>query len=130
MKINNNCARRILIECEKITYNNGLYIQDLCNKLMEYSNDDILNVLSFFYKNDYIEIVTKEYRMKHPLEMDDMITGLTLKGIENLDYIRNDNLWEEIINSVQDSKNLSILYFISLAKRIHISKQNKIFDIM
>ena len=68
--------------------------------------------------------------MKHPLEMDDMITGLTLKGIENLDYIRNDNLWEEIINSVQDSKNLSILYFISLAKRIHISKQNKIFNIM
>ena len=130
MKVNNNCARRILIECEKIPYNNGLYIQDLCNKLMEYSNDDILNVLSFFYKNDYIEIVTKEYRMKHPLEMDDMITGLTLKGIENLDYIRNDNLWEEIINGVQDSKNLSILYFISLAKRIHISKQNKIFDIM
>lgn len=129
MKINNNCARRILIECEKIPYNNGLYIQDLCNKLMEYSNDDILNVLSFFYKNDYIEIVTKEYRMKHPLEMDDIIIGLTLKGIEDLDYIRNDNLWEKMMNKVDNSDNLSLLYFINLAKIIHLNNQNIIFDL-
>lgn len=130
MKINSNCARRVLIECEKIPYNKGLYVNELCNKLMEYSNDDILNILNFFYQNDYMEIIAKEYRVKHPLDMDDIIVGLTLKGIESLDYIKDDNLWEEMINNTQNSNNLSILYFVSLAKRIHISKQNKIFNLL
>ena len=32
MKIDSNCARRVLIECEKIPYNKRLYVNELCNK--------------------------------------------------------------------------------------------------
>lgn len=129
MKINSSCARQILIECENIPYNRYLLVDDLCNKLMEYSNDDILNVLNFLSDNGYIQIELNDYRTKHLVDLNNKIIGLDIKGIEGLDYIKNDKIWEIMINNTLDSDNLSIIYFIDLAKRIHISNQNKKFNL-
>ena len=50
LKINNECARKILFEVEKIPYSETLTIIEFYKRISEFSIEDVLNIVTNFNK--------------------------------------------------------------------------------
>ena len=59
MKINNECARKILIEIEKIPYGETLVVWKLQEAMPEFAIEDILAIVTAFNREHYITVLDK-----------------------------------------------------------------------
>ncbi len=129
MKINNECARRVLIEIEKIPYGETLAVWKLQEVMPEFSMEDVLGIVTIFNREHYLTVIDKLSYDDNDVFRDHKIKCLTEKGYRTLDLIRDDDLWQQMNSKLENSKDLSIYTLLDLANRINIAKQNKIFDL-
>ena len=95
MKLNLDCVRDVLLQCEKMGYNEHLRLDDLKTSLPKYSEDEIEYTCLKLSEADYLKITTKDLsNQKIILRIND----ITFKGHEFLNDIRSDNVWESIMN--------------------------------
>lgn len=127
MKINNECARRILIEVEKIPYGETLAVWKLQEAMPEFAIEEVLSIVTIFNREHYLTVLDKASYDDNDVFRDHKIKCLTEKGYRTLDLIRDDALWKEINTKLENSKDLSIYTLFDIAGRINIAKQNKIF---
>ena len=129
MKINNNCARKILLEVEKIPYGETLTINKLHENISEYSIEDVLNIVTLLNKERFLVILDKASYDDSDIFREHKIKHLTDKGFRSLDLIRNDEIWKMLKNNLDDFNDVSIYTIFDIANKIINAKHNKIFNI-
>ena len=129
MKINNNCARKVLIELEKIPFEETLTVAQLQEKISEFSLEEVLNIVTLFHKGNYLSIIGKFSYDDNDVLRDNKIKGLTEKGYRNLDLIRDKKLWNLMKEKLTNFDDLSIYTILDLANKIKNVEENKLFDL-
>ncbi len=129
MKINNECARRILFEVEKIPYGETLTVVKLQEQMSEFSIEDVLNIVTLFNKEHYLTVLDKASYDDNDVLRDNKIKRLTEKGYKTLDLIRSDELWNQIKETMPNFNETSIYTIFDLANKIANVQQNKLFNL-
>lgn len=129
MKINNECARKILFEVEKIPYGETLTVAKLQEKISDYTIEDVLNIVTLFNKEHFLTILDKVSYDDNDVLRDHKIKCLTEKGFRNLDLIRDDDLWNKIKEKITNFDELSIYAIFDIANKIINVKHNELFDL-
>lgn len=129
MKINNNCARKILLEIEKIPYGETLTVAKLQEKISDSSIEDVLTIVTLFNREHYLIVLDKVSYDDNDVFRDHKIKCLTEKGYKTLDLIRNDETWNLIKEKVDNFEDLSIYTIFDIANKIVNVKHNELFDL-
>lgn len=129
MKINIECARKILFEIERIPFGETLTVVKLQEKISEFSIEDVLNIITLFNKDHYLTVLDKVSYDDNDVLRDNKIKGLTEKGYKNLDLIRNDEVWNQIKTKTNNFDELSIYTVFDIANKIMNVKYNELFNL-
>ena len=130
MKINNECARRILIEVEKIPYGESISVIKLQEKIKEFSIEEVLTIMTLFNREHYLTILDKASYDDNDVFRDNKINCLTEKGYKTLDLIRDDELWNNMKEKIDNFNEISIYSIIDIARKILDKKCEKTFDLI
>lgn len=129
MKLNNECARKILLEIEKIAYDETLTIEKLQNKISEFSIDEVLSIVTSFNRSHHLRLVDKASYDDGDIYRDNKIKCLTERGYKTLDLIRDDEVWKQIKETIPNFDDLSIYTIINIADKIMNVKYNELFNL-
>ena len=129
IKINNNCARKILFEVEKIPFGETLTATKLHEKISDFPIEDVLNIVTLFNKEHYLIVLDKASFDDNDILRDHKIKGLTEKGYKSLDLIRNDEVWNQIKEKINNFNELSIYTIFDIANKIINVKYNELFNL-
>ena len=129
MKINNECARKILLEVEKIPFGENISVVKLHEKLNEFELEDMLNIITIFNKEYYLSMVDKVSYDNSDVFRDNKIKCLTEKGYRILDLIRDDDVWNLMKSKIDNFDDISIFTIFDIANKINNVKYNDIFDL-
>ena len=129
MKINNNCARKILLEVEKIPFGETLTVTQLQEKISDFSIEDVLAIVTLFNREHYLTVLNKASYDDNDVFRDNKIKGLTERGYKTLDLIRNDDIWNFIMERINNFDELSIFTIFNLANKIINVKHNELLDL-
>lgn len=130
MKINNECARRILIEVEKIPYGESISVIKLQEKIKEFSIEEVLTIMTLFNREHYLTILDKASYDDNDVFRDNKIKCLTEKGYKTLDLIRDDELWNNMKEKIDNFNEISIYSIIDIARKILDKKCERTFDLI
>ena len=129
MKINNNCARQILLEVEKIPFGETLTVAKLQEKMPEFPIEDVLNIVTYFNREHYLTVPDKISYDDNDVFRDHRIKCLTEKGYKTLDLIRDDKIWNLIKEKVNKFDELSIFTIFDIANKIVNIEHNELFNL-
>jgi len=129
MKLNNDCARKILLEIENIAYGETMTIEKLQTRIPEFSIDEVLAIVTTFNKSHHLRLVDKASYDEGDIYRDNKIKCLTERGYKILDLIRDDEVWKQIKETVPNFNELSIYTIINIADKIMNVKYNELFDL-
>ncbi len=129
MKINNECARKILFEVENIPYGETITVAKLQERISEFSIEDVLAIVTLFNKEHYLTVLDKVSYDDNDVLRDHKIKGLTEKGYKSLDLIRNDEDWNQIKSKINNFDEISIYTIFDIANKIMNVKHNNLFDL-
>ena len=129
MKINNDCARKILIKVEKIPYGETISVAKLHEKISEFTIEEVLTIVTLFNREHYLTIIDKNSYDENDVLRDHKIKCLTERGYKTLDLIRDDKLWNEIKTKVDKFNEISIYTIFDIANKILSYKYNQIFNL-
>lgn len=129
MKINNDCARKILLEIEGIPYGETLTVAKLQEKISDFSIEDVLTIVTLFNREHYLIVLDKVSYDDNDVFRDHKIKCLTEKGYKTLDLIRNDETWNLIKEKINIFEDLSIYTIFDIANKILNVKYNELFDL-
>jgi len=129
LKINNECARKILFEIESIPYGETITVAKLQERISEFSIEDVLAIVTLFNKEHYLTVLDKVSYDDNDVLRDHKIKGLTEKGYKSLDLIRNDEDWNQIKSKINNFDEISIYTIFDIANKIMNVKHNSLFDL-
>lgn len=129
MKINNNCARKILLEVEKIPNGETLTVEKLHEKVSEFTIEDVLFIVTLFNKEHYLIVLDKVSYDDNDVFRDHKIKCLTEKGYKTLDLIRSDDIWNLMMEKINSFDKLSIFTIFNIANKIINVRHNELFDL-
>ena len=129
MKINNECARKVLFEVEKIPYGETLTVAKLQEKISEFAIEDVLNIITLFNREHYLTVLDKASYDDNDVLRDHKIKCLTEKGYKTLDLIRSDEIWNLIKSKVNNIDEISIYTIFDIANKIVNVKHNELFNL-
>jgi len=129
LKINNECARKILFEVENIPYGETITVAKLQERISEFSIEDVLAIVTLFNKEHYLTVLDKVSYDDNDVLRDHKIKGLTEKGYKSLDLIRNDEDWNQIKSKINNFDEISIYTIFDIANKIMNVKHNNLFDL-
>ncbi len=129
MKINNNCARKILLEVEKIPNGETLTVAKLHEKISEFTIEDVLFIVTLFNKEHYLTVLDKVSYDDNDVFRDHKIKCLTEKGYKTLDLIRNGDIWNLMMEKINNFDELSIFTIFNIANKIINVRHNELFDL-
>ena len=129
MRINNECARRILIEVEQLSYGETITVANLQEKMEIFSIEDVLSIVTLFNREHYLVVIDKVSYDDNDVFRDHKIKCLTERGYKVLDQIRSDDVWNKIKNSIDNFDDLTIYSIIEIASRINTANYNKMLGL-
>lgn len=129
MKTNNECARKILFEVEKIPYGETLSVAKLQENISEFSIEDVLTIVTMFNRERYLTVLDKVSYDDNDVLRDHKIKCLTEKGYKILDIIKSDELWNRMKEKINNFDELSIYTIFDIANKISNVKYNELFDL-
>ena len=129
MKINNNCAREILLEVECIPYGETMTVAKMQEKLSIFSIEEVLSIVTLFNREHYLIVTDKVSYDDNNVLRDNKIKCLTEKGYKALDLIRDTDSWKSIKTKLPNFNELSIYTIFELANKISNVKQNDLFNL-
>ena len=116
MKINNDCARKVLIEVEKIPFGETLTVAKLQENISEFSIEDVLNIVTLLNKDRYLMVLDKACYDDNDLFREHKIKCLTDKGFKTLDLIRDEEIWNNLKEKIPNFNDLSIYTIFDIHK--------------
>ena len=124
LKMNKDCARKILLETEKIPYGEVITVQELHDKIGEFSMDDVLNIVTIFNMERYIMLLDRRNYDEFDVLRDNKVKCLTERGFKSLDLIRDEETWNLMKKTVPNFDELSLYTVFDIAFKIMNSKHN------
>ena len=91
-----NIARDVLLRIDKIKVGESILIEDLKSEFPAVELDDFLTIICKFAIRYYIRIDGKFSHDCHTIERYNKIIGLDREGMEVVDYIRNQKIWNKL----------------------------------
>jgi len=129
MKINNNCARKILLEVENIPCGESLTVQKLYEKIKDFTIEDVISIVTIFNREHYLNVLDKVSYDDNDVFRDHKIKGLTDRGFKSLDLIRSDEIWNLMKEKIENFDELSIFTIFNIANKINNVKYNELFNL-
>lgn len=129
MKINNNCARKILLEVENIPNGETLTVENLQKKIPTFTIEEVLSIVTLLNKEHYLTVLDKISYDDNDVFRDHKIKCLTEKGYKSLDLIRNDDIWDLMKEKISNFDELSIFTIFNIANKIINVRHNDLFDL-
>lgn len=127
--MNNECARKILFEVEKIPHGETLTVAKLHERISEFSIEDVLNIVTKFNKEHYLVVIDKVSYDESDVLSENKIKSLTERGYKTLDLVRSDEVWNMIKEKIDNFDEISIYTIFDIANKIMSVKHNKLFDL-
>lgn len=128
MRINSECARKVLIEVEKIGYGESISVSELQKKL-GYPMNEVLNVIFQFSSEDYINMLDRRSYDTGPIYDSSRIVSLTKKGCYVLDDIRSDETWNMVKEKLSNFDEISFFTLVNIIGKINECSYNKLFNL-
>lgn len=95
MKLNPNCVRDVLLELERLPYQESTTIENLSVALPDYSKDEISYTCLKLSEANYIDISTmKAINTSGPVIRS--VNDITYYGHEFLNNIHSDTIWNDV----------------------------------
>ena len=129
MRINNDCARDVLLEVENIPFGESISVEKLKEKLEKYTIEDVISIVTLFNREHYLTVLDKVSYDDNDVFRDNKIKCLTERGYKTLDIIRDEELWNDIKGKMANFDDVSIYTIIDVANRITTSKYNSLFNL-
>lgn len=129
MKINNHCARRILLEVEKIPNGETLTVAKLQERISDFPIEDVLFLVTLFNKEHYLTVLDKVSYDDNDVFRDHKIKCLTEKGYKALDTIKSEDIWNLMMERINNFHELSIFTIFSIASKIVNVRHNELFEL-
>lgn len=129
MKINNDCARKILLEVEKIPIGETLTVAKLHERISEFSIEDVLFIVTLFNRERYLIVLDKVSYDDNDVFREHKIKCLTEKGYKTIDLIRSDDIWNLMMERINNFDELSIFTIFNIANKIINVRHNDLFDL-
>lgn len=129
MKINNHCARRILLEVEKIPNGETLTVAKLQERISDFPIEDVLFLVTLFNKEHYLTVLDKVSYDDNDVFRDHKIKCLTEKGYKALDTIKSEDIWNLMMERINNFNELSIFTIFSIASKIVNVRHNELFEL-
>ena len=129
MKINNECARKVLFEIEKIPYGEVITVAKLKETISDYSIEDVLNVVTYFGRDNYLLFSDRRGYDDNDVFNENKIKCLTERGYQVLDLIRDDEMWNYLKEKINNFDDLSIYTIFDITRRIMNVKYNELFEL-
>ena len=90
MKLNNDCARRILLEIEMLPFGETITVAKLQEKMEVYPIEDVLALITLFNREHYLTVIDKVSYDDNDVFRDHKVKCLSERGYKALDIIRDD----------------------------------------
>lgn len=115
-----NLVRNVLLRIEKMKVGESLLIDELNKEFENINSDEFLTLICKLSLKYYIKVDGKWGNECYNLEKYNKILGLDKEGLEVIDYIKNDKLWEKVQNYLNQNSytDFSIFTAIELSKKI------------
>ena len=94
MHLNIDCVRDILLTVETNDFGNRLTLTKLCEKIPNYTQDEIHYACLKLYEGEYLELIALNI-LGHQVPAIKSINDLTFKGHEFLASIKVDSNWNK-----------------------------------
>ena len=118
--MNLSLVRNVLLRIDKIKVGESILIDDLNKEFSNINSDDFLTLISKLALRYYVKIDGKWSNECYNLEKYNKILGLDRDGLEAIDYIKNDKIWEKAQNylNANDYNDFTIFTVVELSKKI------------
>ena len=118
--MNLNLIRNVLLKIDKMKVGESILIDDLNKEFENISSDDFLTLISKLASRYYVRIDGKWSHELYNLEKYNKILGLDKDGLEAIDYIKNNKIWEKVQNYLNenDYNDFTIFTVVELSKKI------------
>ncbi|MDE5777466.1 MAG: DUF2513 domain-containing protein [Lachnospiraceae bacterium] len=113
MKLNIDCVRDVLLQCEEIPLNGKLSFKELVALLSGYSEDDLTYTCIKLHEAGYLSIVYIDYKGKE--KHVSSISDISFQGHEFLNNIKDSSVWNNIKNVGSKVGATSISAFTQIA---------------
>ena len=115
-----NLVRNILLRIAKMKVGESILIEDLNKEFENVNSIDLLTLISKLASRYYVRIDSKWSHECYNLEKYNKILGLDKDGIDAIDYIRNEKIWNKVQNFLNenDYNDFEIFTVVELAKKI------------
>lgn len=112
MKLNINCVRDVLLQCENIPFNGSYSFSQLTSLLPNYTDDEIAYTCLKLHEGNYLHIVTKNYGSNVCVVR---INDISFQGHEFLNNIRSNKVWNDVLAVGDKIGTSSINGFVQIA---------------
>ncbi len=129
LKINNDCARKILLEVEKIPYGETLTVAKLHENISDFPIENVLSIVTLFNREHYLIVLDKLSYDDNDVFRNHKIKCLTERGYKILDLIRSDEIWNLLKENIENFDDLSIYTIFDIANKILNVKYNELFNL-
>lgn len=115
-----NIARDVLLRIGKMKVGESILIEDLKNEFPNVDFDKFLTIISWFAIRYYIRIDGRYAHDCQTIERYNKIIGLEREGMEAIDYIKNEKIWNKLEKCLSENgyEDFSIFNSVGLAKEM------------
>ncbi len=129
MRINNECARRVLKKIEDLPFGETITVAKLHEDLKDFAIEDVIYTVTALNREHFMIIVGKPGYDDDDVFRDNKLRGLTERGFRNLDLIRDDSVWNLIKEKIPNFDEISFFTILGIANKIVNENQSKLFNI-
>ncbi|MBQ4634007.1 MAG: hypothetical protein IJB71_01515 [Bacilli bacterium] len=115
-----NLVRNVLLRIDKMKVGESILIDELNKEFPNLNTDEFLTLICKLALRYYVRVDGKWSNECFSLEKYNKILGLDKEGLEAIDFIKNDIIWEKVINFLEENnyRDLSIFVVADLAKKM------------
>lgn len=118
--MNLNLVRSVLLRLDKMKVGESILIDDLNKEFPNFDSNEFLTFISKLATRYYIRIDGKYSHECYNIEKYNKILCLDREGLEAIDYIKNDKIWEqaETYLNTNGYNDFTIFTAVELCKKI------------
>lgn len=117
MVLNEDCVRDVLLKVEAAGLLDRITEETLHAKLPSYTEDEICYTCYQLGDAGYLDIRKKRYILKASV----YVTGLTYKGHQFLNQIRDDTIWAKVKKLAKDAGDIALPVLAEFAKDVAVA---------
>ena len=128
--MNLDLVRNVLLRIDKMKVGESMLIDDLNKEFPNFDSNEFLTLIFKLASRYYVRIDGKYAHDCFNIEKYNKISGLERDGLEAIDYIKNDKIWEKVKNYLNQNgyTYFTIFTVVELSKKIIHKEFENILD--